>query len=515
MKSLHHHRGILIIVAVLCLCFSGTQKGLAFYDDFNRPGVGYTNVGNALGWYWQCSGGGCWSRLNHEVYVNNSDSSLQTADQVLYNTRVALQSGHWSASVDVRDEKASRRVGMVFMVSGGGTNHYQIRLLFGAKQVQVLKSGAAGNTTIYSSDTGSSEVFNTGKFYTVNAWSTNATRFNWSVINSTSNQVAGGSFTDAAYTDGYAGVIKTSGDGNSDIAHFDNFYVREITVPPITQPHPRLLVTPADITEIQGAIAAHIEPRYSAWLNLKSRADSWCQNPVSTPYTGQNAMAFFNAARGAGHAASKMALAYLLNGNAAHAAKAKEILLAWAQATPRPGTDFPSISSDNFVGGGMLVARGVNGLVYAYDYLYNDLTPAERTVVESWFRDMLPVIRSSIDRWNAPFERSSGDPRGYVESSNLDNIYFYGQLYQNHVVSNTMGWLLFGYALGDQELVQFAVDSKDNPRSYLNLFEGNILMSGETSPDSDTMTPAPQDGEIYDRSRHADTTTPPCGACSS
>lgn len=491
-------------MAALCLCFPGAQKGLAFFDDFNRPGAGYTNTGGSLGWYWQCSGSGCWSRLNHELYANNSDSSPQTLDQVLYNTRVTLQSGNWSASVDVRDETATRRVGMVFMVSGGGTNHYQIRLAFGTQNVQVLKRGAAGNTTIYSVSNSSSEVFDTGNWYRINAWSTNATRFNWTIINSASNPVAGGSFTDAGYTNGYAGVIKSVGDDNSDIAHFDNFYVREITVPPITRPHPRLLITPADIDTIKNAISAHIEPRYSTWLNLKSRADSWCKASVVAPYTGRDSSLFLNTIVGAGHQASKMALAYLLNGNAAHAAKAKEILLAWAQATPMPGTDFdPTI---RFPNSGMETTRGVIGLIYAYDCLYNELSPSERTAVETWFRALLPTIQRGIDRWNTPFEKSSSDPRGYAESSNIDNIYFGGQLYQNHLVSHTMGYLLIGYALGDQELVQFAVDSKENPRHYLALFDGMILMAGDPYVNSgDPMNPPPQNGEIVDRYRHIDT----------
>ena len=499
MKTTHLFKSAVhILVSLACV---QAVRG----DDFNRPNVGYTHTASKLGWYWQASGAGTWSLASHEIVVNTSDASRQEAGQTLYHTRVSLKPGDWSASVAVGNRTSGHSAGMVFMVGAGGNDHYQVRLRFGTQQVQVLQSGSAGSQTIFSDDAASSETFDTAKLYTLSVGSQVATQFNWNVKNPLGAIVASGTFTDSDYTSGYAGIITEFGDATADICRFDNFHVREITVPPITRPHPRLLVTPTDLTEIQADITAHVEPRYSAWLNLKSRADAWCQNPVTTPYTGQDSMAFFNAARGAGHAASKMALAYLLNGNPDHAAKAKEILLAWAQATPRPGTDFPSISSDNFVGGGMLVARGVNGLVYAYDYLYNDMTPAERTVVESWFRDMLPIIRSSIDRWDAPFEKASGDPRGYTESSNLDNIYFYGQLYQNHVVSNTMGYMLFGYALGDQEVVQFAVDSPENPRSYLNLFEGNILMSGETSPDCDTTTPAPQDGEIYDRSRHFDT----------
>lgn len=474
-------------------------------DDFNRPNVPYTNIGSDIGWYWQASGDGHWSLKDHELYVNNSDPSLQENDQVLYNTRVSLVSGNWSASVDVRCETPTRRVGMVFMVSGGGTNHYQIRLQSGSQQVQILQRGIAGNQTIYSSDTSSSEVFDPGKFYTISVWSTNAHEFNWMVENAGGTKVTDGSFIDSGYTSGYAGIIKSVGDGNTDICRFDNFYVREVTVPSITQPHPRLLINAADVAEIQAAIAGQVEPRYSAWLDLKSRADAWSQNAVTAPYTGRDSSEFHIAARGAGNLASKMALAWLLDGNTDHRDKAKEILLAWARATPLPGTDFDE--TIRFANSGMDAARAVLGLVYAYDWLYDSLTVGERAEVDAWFRAMLPTFQQGIDRWNTPFQRSATDPRGWVESSNLDTIYFGGQLYQNHLVSHNMGYLMIGYALGDQALVQFAVDSKENPRDYLDLFEGMILMEGDpfVCP-ADTMDPPPRDGEIADRYRHVQDT---------
>jgi hypothetical protein len=424
-------------------------------DDFNRPNLAYTNDGGKIGWYWQASGAGHWSIKDHQLYVDNADPSLQEDDQTLYQTRVSLQPGDWSASVDVRNETTNGYVGMAFMVQPGGTSFYQIRLRSGSRQVQVLKNSPGGTVVIDSNDESSSEIFDTASFHTISVSSTSAHQYDWNIANAAGNPLAAGSFTDTSYASGHAGVVKSAGDGNVDIARFDNFYVREITVPPITQPHPRLLVTAADISEIQADIAARVEPRYSTWLQLRNRANAWSVDPpsVTAPYTGEDATQFFLAARGAGHRSSKMALAYLLDGNPAHAAKAKEILPEWARATPRPGTHFPPVNSTNYVGAGMNVARGISGLVFTFDYLYSELTPTERADVESWFRDMLPVVRTAIETWDTPHQLSPTDPRGYVESSNLDNIYFYGQLYQNHSVSHTMAHLVIGYALGDRELV--------------------------------------------------------------
>lgn len=103
-------QNLCVPILLVCLCHAAPA------DDFNRPDVAYTNNGAQIGWYWQASGSGNWSLKDHEIYLNNADASIQQTDQVLYHTRVSLQSGNWSASVDVRAEANNRRVGMAFMV---------------------------------------------------------------------------------------------------------------------------------------------------------------------------------------------------------------------------------------------------------------------------------------------------------------------------------------------------------------------------------------------------------------
>jgi autotransporter-associated beta strand protein len=492
---------LLVVTALLC-CFP-SAPALAVFDDFNRPNAAYTNNGSALGWYWQCGGTGNWSLQNQEILANNSDPSLQVSNQTMYNTRVSLASGACSASVDVRDEISGNGAGMLFMAGAGGSNYYQVLLQFGSEQVQVLRRGSAGNMTIYSNNSSSSEIFNTNNYYTISVWSTAPARFNWNITNDAGNVVAGGSFTDASYTNGFAGMIKCVGDPRTDICHFDNFYVQEITVPPITQPHPRLLITSADVVDIRNDISNRVQPRYAMWLDLQYRANVWCAEPVTAPYTGGDSLAFYNAAIAAGNLSSKMALAYLLNGNTNYAAAAKAILLAWAQATPLPGTTFSS--TNNFPDSGMDTARGIADFIYTYDYICNEFSSDEQAAVTNWFLAMLPTIQAGIDRWNTPYAASSTSPTGWVGTSDLNDIYFGGQYYQNHLGAHTMGYLLMGYALGNQAMVQFAVDSRANPRSYLTLFDGNILMAGDPYVNrGDPMDPPPQDGEDYDRYRHVE-----------
>ena len=480
-------------------------------EDFNRPHVSYTNDARYLGWYFQASGASTWSLTNHAIYLDNSDPSVQLNDQMLYYTRVPLQSGNWSASVDVREETAGNCAGLAFMVGSGLTNYYQLRLQSGSQQVQILKNSLAGSQLIYSNSAASSEIFNPGNYYTISVWSTNIAQFNWSITNAGTNvnwtslltnwgyQVASGSFTDASYTNGYAGMIKNVGDPGADICHFDNFYVREITVPPITQPHPRLQFNGADITSVKADITNKVEPRYSEWLNLKYHADAWITQAPTPPYTGTDSLAFVQQATG-GRVFAEVALAYQCTGDAKYSAFAKSNLLAWATATPMPGTTF-----SGFGDAGMDVARGMIFFYYAYDWIYDTLSPSENAVVTNWFRAMRPVLQEGIDSWNTPLQDSYNE-LGFVESTDLDEIGFNGNYYQNHLVANTQGMLMLGYVLGDQDLVQFAVDSKDNPRSFLTLFEGVILMAGdpyETGLGTWAAPPPPQqDGEIYDRYRH-------------
>jgi hypothetical protein len=473
-------------------------------DDFNRPDVAYTHDASKLGWYWQASGNGHWSLKDHRIHVNNADPSRQETDQVLYHTRVLLKSGDWSATVTVRSATAGHHAGMVFMVGANGNSHYQIGLKFGSNQLRILRSGAGGIRPVGRTNVTSSETFDTACFYTITAWSTVPNQFQWKVESPAGKVIASGNFNDAEYVSGYAGIIKNVGDGNPDICEFDDFYVREITVLPITRPHPRLLISAADVSLIKMAIQHGEEPRHTAWQNLKATADRIVRSAKAPdPYTGRDSLVFYQSARGAGSQASQLALAWLLGGNPAHAARAREILLAWARASPGPGTNFdPAL---RFANSGMDVARGASGLIYAYDFLYETLTPEERLVVEGWLRKLLPTIRTGIQRWEKSFKLSSSDPRGFEESNNPNNIYFYGQLYQNHLVSHAMGCLLIGYALGDRELVQFAVDSRENPRDFLELFEGMILMKGDTMINGGgPKLPAPQDGEIIDRYRQVE-----------
>ncbi len=114
----------------------------------------------------------------------------------------------------------------------------------------------------------------------------------------------------------------------------------------------------------------------------------------------------------------------------------------------------------------------------------NFSTAAQRTTIEAWFRKIVEDIKTSQALWQA-------------------NNYYDRQYYQNHVVACTWGLVSAGFALGDMSLVEYAIDSIDNPRDFYDCLQGCILMEGDTPSPRDPNTVAPQTGEIIDRYRHS------------
>jgi len=256
----------------------------------------------------------------------------------------------------------------------------------------------------------------------------------------------------------------------------------QITVPQISEPHPRLLMKQADIDVMNTRISAKLEPWYSTWVGLKASADSGL-NSSPSPYTGRDSNAFYQSCRVQGATARNLAVAYSVTGNIAYAQKAIAYITAWSTASPLPASDFdPDIRYPN---SGMEIPRSTIQIIWAYDLLYNHplMTASVKANFESWLRVLQAVVEEGIHRWEI-------------------NNYFGGQYYQNHLASHTMGLLMIGYALGDRALVQYAVDSPDNPRDLVELIAGCVLMEGDAQYYYDPAQWPVHDGEIIDRYRH-------------
>jgi hypothetical protein len=300
--------------------------------------------------------------------------------------------------------------------------------------------------------------------------------------------------------DGYIDDFRIYGasDGSSGVLSYDQLndirmepFSRgiQLVVPSVFPDHPRLVLNQSEIDSIKLKIAAEQQPQLSVWSNLIAQCSDVYQ---PDPYTGTVRGEFTGLAQDDGGKALDYALVYVLGGQEFHAQQAIAILDAWGSTVPLPGTQ---LVDDSGTGSGMYVSRGVFPMIYAADLLWNhpsfDGDPQDRFT--AWMQSLIPLIDESIAAWDT-------------------NDYFNKQYYQNHLVAHTLGLISIGNLLGDQALVQKGLDSTDNPRDFIELLAGTILMPGdapcirETSGGIDKIPdggwPAPEAGEIYDRYRH-------------
>ncbi len=256
----------------------------------------------------------------------------------------------------------------------------------------------------------------------------------------------------------------------------------EMPVPEPRAPHPRLLVSAESLAKTRELIAARQYPHILGWEALLKRIET---TVVTKPYTGVDPIAYYHHCHPQGERARDLALAYHLGGREEHALAAIRILDAWSRSTPLPGTQL----ADDMKGSpgiGMYVGRGTFPMMYAADLLWDHhgFSGAPREAFTQWMKALVPVIKSGIMKW---------EEKGY-----------YGrQDFQNHLAAHTLGLTAIATLLGDRELLQYAIDSPENPRDFRELIAGLILMPGDAVHQREPATaPAPQAGEIYDRYRH-------------
>jgi len=256
-----------------------------------------------------------------------------------------------------------------------------------------------------------------------------------------------------------------------------------LIVPAIAKPHPRLVLDSAGVAAMRQRALSDREPFTSAWIVLQKRL----AKPVApTPYIGASGLEFVTVALDQGGHARDLALAWEISGEERYAQQAIHMLRAWAEAQPLPGTAFEHKAGekDETPNWGMNAARSLFPFAYAYDLLYNQIDEPTRHVVEGWFRALLPVIQKCEKHW-------------------IESDYYGSQYFNNHVMAQTLGYATIGIILGDQDLLQLAIDDPRNPRDFREMVVGLIFMKGDEPCIRDkAKLPAPETGEIYDRFRH-------------
>lgn len=247
------------------------------------------------------------------------------------------------------------------------------------------------------------------------------------------------------------------------------------------EPAPRIETDLTGLARARERIESGREPFATYW-NLARAESEAALDLKPAPTDTRDALAFHGAAQSQGIAARLLAYRWRLEDHEPSGEKALSLLDAWAStAAPLPGTNLdPAIRYPN---AGMDVSRGMLPFVAAYDLLQGHpaLTDESAARIESWFRSLVPVIREGIRRWE-------------------ENDDFGGQEFQNHHVSHVLGLALFGSILGDEDLIQLALDSPENPKDFRELLDGLILKPGDP-PHGGLRGKPLHPGELQDRVR--------------
>ena len=231
------------------------------------------------------------------------------------------------------------------------------------------------------------------------------------------------------------------------------------------------------------------QPYRDAWIDLSTRATNSLVTWAATPYTGSDGDDAFNDFMlDAGANMLPMTIYYLATGDTNHAEKVVDSLLAYANASPRPGSIAAGQSVHN---AGPISARGLIPLLYAYDlvYSYPGFNQTDKDTIETWFVAYTNEFRQCVQDW-------------------VDNDYYDKQYWANHTIAaGALGNIAVGTVIGDASIVQFGYDFAGNPRDLLDNMTGTILVDSDSEYCSreDLFSGAPFDrfdGEIYDRYRH-------------
>ena len=264
----------------------------------------------------------------------------------------------------------------------------------------------------------------------------------------------------------------------------------------ITFTHPSIAFTAQQFAKIKAAYAAGAPSLKGAvdFILVRGGQGTYDPNSVSTEKKQENTdmSTLYKSIKGPAVLALHRAVLYWITNDDSRkdefANGAIDILYNWAVACK--DVDYPIISSTDLeepsTGAGMYLARGAWPFFVVYDCLKGTkyISAEQDAVIVAWFRNIEKAIKASMNAW-------------------ANNDYFNKQYYQNHLAAHMWGLISIGYALDDASLVQYAIDSEDNPRDFYELIEGCIFMEGDTPCSREAATSkAPQTGEIYDRYRH-------------
>lgn len=242
----------------------------------------------------------------------------------------------------------------------------------------------------------------------------------------------------------------------------------------------RIETTPERLEQVRTWLREKREPFYTYWQDAKKEG-SVAFSKKYRPSANTNPLTYHQYVNAQGSVARILAYWWQLERNEEAAQTAIALLDSWASHQPLPGTNLDS--KIRFPNAGMDVARGTLPFVVTYDLLHDlpEMTTERKARIEHWFRELSKVVEEGIRRWE-------------------ENDDFGKQRFQNHHVSHVLGLAIFGTALNDREMVQFALDSPENPKDFKELIAGIILMPTD-KPHYGRRGKPLHAGEIQDRYR--------------
>lgn len=295
-----------------------------------------------------------------------------------------------------------------------------------------------------------------------------------------------------------------------------------LTVPPITNSHPRLWLSNERLEFLCKAYRQKQQPYYDVLGKMVNIAESNLSAETNA-YTGKDLREWMVNGYGDGKTAVCTAIAYFVTGKDQYKKKAAELILLRTKFNNSLGN--VNLSEAPFPNIGLYTVAGSSGLIYAYDLMAatDAFSSKEKRSIEKWISGLTPIIKEAITRWDTPYKAVSKETNssGWVQTNDERDRYFSSQLYQNHPGTHLMGIVMIGYVLGDRDLVQYGLDSSENPRDLKNMIDGAIHIEGDTNfvrfelprvlevgknygldlSLADWHIAAPQTGEIYDRYR--------------
>ena len=229
---------------------------------------------------------------------------------------------------------------------------------------------------------------------------------------------------------------------------------------------------------------AHVEHWASGWANVQKNAALVLTSGAS-PYTGESATEFRLAACQDFIGARYLALTYLGTGDKSYLNAAVDILNLYAKSSPKLGSDETLDYSAATINGqsdiGLNIALPLTTFCEVYALLYNHISEEDRAIMADWIRVEAELVKKGHEYW-------------------ISNNYYDKQYGNNHLTCHLMGLIAAAYALEDDALLNYALDSTLNEACFGEMIERAILMKGDETWYKDIDSDFAE-GEIYDRYR--------------